>query len=254
MAGITKLRHIKADGTVEEYDIDGGPYGNVDVNPSITASLMNGTLSQLSNQNISFVRQKAFTYNSTIKIIDLPNCSRIGDQAFRVCSSLESVNIPNCITIGYLAFDKCSAIWNGISIPVCTDIGSYAFRSCFLDYLYAPNCSKIGSSAFYGCKRLETIELPNCSELGNGAFGMCESLSIASLPKCTTIGSNAFFTANKLERIELLGSSFCSCKGYPIQSYIADTHPLRIYVPSSLYDTYVSASYWSAFSSRFISV
>ena len=63
----------------------------------------------------------------------------------------------------------------------------------------------IGSSAFYGCSNLETLNLPNpVSNIGQGAFALCSKLSSFTLSQnMINIPANLFWGCESLTTIEL---------------------------------------------------
>ena len=119
----------------------------------------------------------------------------------------------------------------------------------------------MGNSAFYYCTNLTNINFPNCTSIGSYAFQYCSSLVSVSLPKCVNIYNYAFRSCRYLISLYLLGSSIVSLGGAsvfnstPISTYSTSAGRYgSIFVPSSLYASYKTATYWSAFSSRFVSV
>lgn len=163
----------------------------------------------------------------------------IGDGAFYSFSKLATVSFPNVTTIGSSAFQNCSALTE-VSVPKAETIGSYAFQSC---------------------SKLTTADFPATTAISNYAFQGCSSLTTASFPEVTEIGSYAFRNCTRLVSLYLLGPTLANLLGStalnstPIGGYstIASKYG-SIYVPASLYSSYISASYWSYFSSRFVSV
>lgn len=140
--------------------------------------------------------------------------TNIGDNAFSECSNLTSVTIGNNVTsIGHYAFNECNSL-TSIEIPDnVTSIGGGIFSDCSAlsnivvensnsVYDSRNNCNAIietasnmliagcqstiipnsvtyiGSSAFYKCNSLTSIEIPNSiTNIGNSAFKSCGSLT-----------------------------------------------------------------------------
>jgi hypothetical protein len=125
-----------------------------------------------------------------------------------------------------------------------------------------PSCTYISSAAFSYCTKLATISFPVCKTIGQYAFRSCRSLTTASFPECSSIGSSAFANCFKLVSLYLLGSSVVSIPSStvfastPIAGYTVSTGGVygSIYVPSSLYSSYIQKTAWNFFSSRFVSV
>ena len=168
------------------------------------------------------------------------NASTIGQYAFAYCARLTTVSFPNCTSIGANAFAHCSRLTT-VSFPSCTTIGSCAFERCF---------------------SLTTVSFPMCTTISNNAFVSCFSLTTVSFPSCTTIGSFAFQKCYKLLSLYLLGSSLANLENVnafsstPISNYTTSTGGVygSIYVPASLYATYIASTNWVTYSSRFVSV
>ena len=57
-------------------------------------------------------------------------------------------------------------------------------------------CIAINENAFYGCKRLKTINLENIESVGNYAFYQCQNLSSLNMPNVLSVGNYAFATDN----------------------------------------------------------
>ena len=95
----------------------------------------------------------------------------------------------------------------------------------------------------------------------NGIYG-CNNLSNVSFPLCSTIGSFAFAYCYKLISLYLLGPTLVSL--YNINAFLStpfsdnttSTGGIygKIYVPSSLYNSYLTAKNWSQYSARIVSV
>lgn len=101
-------------------------------------------------------------------------------------------------------------------------IGDGAFLNCCnLSEVYLPNCSLIGTDAFYGYDYVDgydqTTGIPNavpikyitsdnlglCEEVSYHAFYNATELSVLELPKCSVIGPGAFEACFKLGSISL---------------------------------------------------
>ena len=106
---------------------------------------------------------------------------------------------------------------NGKSV---TAIGENAFKQCSASLISLPEeTKKIGSSAFYGCNKLKSIELPwRTKEISANAFNGCKTLSYVDLYYVDSIGYQAFANCTNLKRVfigdvETIGvSAFDGCK------------------------------------------
>ena len=189
------------------------------------------------------------------------NASIIDNYAFYHCSDLTTVNFPSCTMIGNYAFQNCSNLTTA-NFPSCTTIGNSAFYSCTsLTTASFPSCTMIKNHAFYGCTSLTAASFPSCTMIGNYAFAYCFNLTTVSFPSCTTIGSATFYRCFNLLSIYLLGSSITSITSTtfdstPIAGYTTSTGGAygSIFVPASLYDSYLTEIYWSKYTDRIVSV
>ena len=173
--------------------------------------------------------QKSITEKS-YEIINLDNsASFVASSAFRGNQTIKTVNLPYATTVGNSAFQSCSSLIQ-VDLPMCSYIGSYAF---------------------YNCSSLSQISLPVCSYIDDTAFGACSSLSQISLPVCSYIESYAFGACSSLNIITIGYSSVCSLGGSMTFNYTQITSSTgSIYVPTSLVDSYKSATNWSYFSTQ----
>ena len=229
------------------------------------------------------IQGSAFHSCATLTTASFPSCTSIGDNAFAHCYSLTTVNFPSCTSIEGYAFANCSSLTT-MSFPLCLYIGSYAFRSCtrlttasfpsctsisMCAFSYCsslttanfPLCISIGGSAFYSCSRLTTASFPLCTSISTNVFAYCYRLTTVSFPSCTSIGASAFVYCYNLLSIYLLGSSvpFLSSNAFystPIGGRTTSTGGVygSIFVPASLYSSYLTATNWSVYSSRIVSV
>lgn len=93
--------------------------------------------------------------------------------------------------------------------------------------------------------------------LASSIFASCINLSEVTLLKATgNISASAFAYCSNLKTVKLLGSSVMSLPSVFSRTFFStpfvdnNVSDAFIYVPSSLYDAYVSAARWSNYSSR----
>lgn len=229
--------------------------------------------------------------NTNLSSIRLSLCEYVGDNAFRGITQLRDVELGSCY-VGDYAFYGCSNL-DFTNMKKVTYIGSSAFMGCpslsvnnyGSAWYYFSNCEYFGSSAFYGCG-ITIKGLDRCSYIGSYAFVSalasgdmsdyqvvpwsvpCEyigSYAFAScsfrnleihLPVCSYIGDYVFASGSfTTVRIYLDGSSICELGGNHILSSIHTyMEGIYFYVPSSLYDQYISARYWSGISNKIRSI
>ena len=144
--------------------------------------------------NLNVIEKNAFKNCSALKDIAIPeNVTTIGEGAFNGCSGLTSATIPNSVnSIGFGAFSGCNSLTE-ITLPF---VGETKNKNTYFGYIfgassysynnsYVPTSlnkvtitgGSIGSSAFYGCGGLISIEIGDgVTSIGNKAFDNCSSL------------------------------------------------------------------------------
>ena len=164
----------------------------------------------------------------------------ISAYAFYSYTNLVKASFPACTTIGSHAFDGCTRLTEA-SFPVCASITSYAFYSCsYLSKASFPACTRIGSNAFRDCFALTEASFPVCAGITSYAFYSCRnliSLNLGAVSSVPTLGPNVFF-------------------GTPIGGNTTSTGGVygSVYVPASLYESFLTATNWSSISARIVSV
>lgn len=199
--------------------------------------------------------------NRTIQIYENSSISQINVYAFAYCSSLTQVNLPNCTYIGSYAFYYCSSLTQ-IDCLNCVKIDREAFVACInLTRVNFPNCTSISYDAFWSCYSLTSINFPKCARIENYTFEYCTNLRQASFPKCTYINNNAFQGCYNLVSFNLSGISsvpYLSTnvfKSTPIGGYSTSAGQYgSIYVPASLYSSFLTTTNWSDYASRIVSI
>ena len=239
-------------------------FGSGGIGGGAAAQLLARNVSEVTDSSgeVKVLGDYAFYRYSSLTSLTLAGCENIGSSAFQNCSSLTSVNFPVCTTVGNSAFYGCTSLTTA-NFPVCTIIGNNAFTNCSsLTSVSFPACTNIGGTAFTGCFSLTEANFPVCTSIGNTAFQNCSSLTSVNFPACTSIGENAFYSCRKLLSLYLLGSSVCTLQNSnaftstPIAGYTTSTNGVygSIYVPASLYNSYKTATNWSYFADRFVSI
>ena len=236
-------------------------------------------------QACSIIGSSAFLNCKSLITISFPECTQVNYGAFYGCSSLSSASLSKCTIIRSSAFYSCKKL-STIYAPMCSNIQSSAFYGAGLTYadfpsvsttigaaafaycssmetISFPECPSTAASAFGSCYKLKSVELPKCKYFAGNVFNNCSSLSVVSLPMMSVMtGSTNFYRCYHLVSLYLLGSSVAKLSNSntftstPIAGYTTSTGGVygSIYVPSSLYSSYISATNWTYFSSRFVSV
>lgn len=167
-------------------------------------------------------------------------------------SSLTSVDFPNATSIATYGF----AYSNGLTelyFPSVTSIGDTAIRECTnLVTLDCPKLLTIGNSTARGCTSLENLNLPSCTKVSNITFYGCSKLAKVDFPKVTSIGSQAFYNCSILETLILRSGTRCSLSA---TNALTNTPIAKgtgyIYVPSTLIESYKTATNWTTYANQF---
>lgn len=224
------------------------------------------------------IGSSAFDGCSSITEVDLSACKEIGFNAFSRCTKLENViglenlkSIPNgafyetalksvnllvCTTIGREAFYGCSGL-QSVELPVCVSIDDRdtydnggAFEYCTsLTNLKLPQCTTVGSSAFYGCCSLQSVDLPKVESIKSKAF-WGSGITKVSLPE--TLKSMGYNCFDKVKEYTFYGTQPAvfykdSGSAFSCASYI-------IRVPESAIDAYKAADVWKNYKDKIFSI
>ena len=212
--------------------------------PNIITEIGNYTFcgfSDLTNLNLSSsltsIGCSAFDGCSSLKTITIPNSVLfIAENAFRNCGNLNSISLPSGhLDIRKGAFLGCNNLLN-VSLSsslVAKDytlgeslvdifgaqveeyimpsdyerIGKYVFSNSSNLKLISLNRNKIssiGEGAFYGCSKLESLDIKNnVQKIEKNIVSGCTKLRKVSLHKVGTINNSAFSGCINLEDIEI---------------------------------------------------
>lgn len=223
------------DRTVSTLPLSSGYSGAIGSYAFYYCTKLSGTI----GTNSPVISAYAFYYCSKLTALSFPSLTRIQSCAFYHCNALTSVNLPLLMDLSSYAFNYCSSITT-VNLPEVTSIGSYAFASAY---------------------KLTTVSIPKVSRVNYYGFGYCSSLTTLTLPSCTSLAAYVFRGCLRLISLYLPGSSICSLAAStvfystPIGGYSTTAGQFgKVYVPSSLYNSYITSTYWSLISSRIVSM
>jgi hypothetical protein len=224
--GCTALKSVTGGGV---QTIENGAFSNDTAEPSCTAleSVYFPALTSIPYDSTHNFRG-AFYKCTALSSVYIPLVQTLGNYAFTGCTSLESLNIPAVTTIGTSALSGCTAL-KSIDTPALTALENGAFSGCSsleaiaipsavtalkdntfngcssLATVALPGVTTIGSSVFYECAALDSLDLSNITTLGGSAFKGCSSLSAASLPGITSLEGSTFANCTSLATIDIVG-------------------------------------------------
>lgn len=220
------------------------------------------TISGVVSGSASRVREHAFISCHSITGASFPSATHIGFSAFYSCTALDTISFPMVNTIGAEAFVGCVALTEA-NFPAATSIWSSAFNHCTaLTELSFPNVASIEICAFEYCSTLTSANFPAATRIGRSAFLACSALTTVSLPHLKSLGDYAFRSCRKLLSLYILSVSAIPSVGSstfystPIGGYTTYTSGEygSVFVPSSLYNSFLTAANWSRISARIVSV
>ena len=202
---------------------------------------------------VTSIGNNAFYNCKSLISADFPVAKSINNYAFYGCSALTTINFPAVTSIGNNAFYACLALTHA-DFPAVTSIGAYAFYSCnSLISADFPVAANIGPYSFYGCSALTHADFPVAKSISAYTFYNCKSLISADFPVATNIYSYAFYNCSALTALILRSSTICTLSNK--NAFTGCTHITGtggyIYVPSSLINTYKTATNWVTYASKF---
>ncbi|MCI9031642.1 MAG: leucine-rich repeat protein [Clostridia bacterium] len=190
---------------------------------------------------IKTIGANAFKGCTNLKNLSLPDTVKsIGPSAFKYCKALESITVPQKVTsLGTEAFAECTSLTEINFDAECDNLScNSAFDSAGKNssgvvlrigskvkrippYLMMPQnnenmphiisvefsensvCECIGSTAFWSCLMLKSVNLPeSLTQIERDAFHGCSALEHINIPENTTaIGAYAFDKCTSLKEI-----------------------------------------------------
>lgn len=258
---------------VERFSFIGANAGYTDI--YATKLILNKDLKQL--DDYPFARMpnvKEVDYNCEN---DVTVPSNINYTAFKYCGKNttngvtlnigENVSVlPDNIFYYFEALKEVNFLGDKI-----TKMGENAFSNCtsLTNIVLPKNIERIENYTFYYCKGLTSITLPlNLLSIEESAFNNCTSLTSIEIPaSVTSIGSTAFTNCTSLTKVVYKGQApninnmtYWNCTAVTLYDFrnctsiptLLDTYAItyasgcQIVVPDNLYDTWTTATNWSA--------
>lgn len=266
-------------------------YASVDVNvpehPYAAKYTDNANFTTFTDTSITTIPYGAFALTLNLASVSFPAATTIGSYAFAYCYKFSRASFPLVKTISAYAFQYCSSFYSGLSLTsaifpsLSGTLGAYTFRGCqYLTGVDLPNITSVGAQAFSGCSRIKNVNLPKVTVVSAGAFSYLTVCTDYSLPLLKKIGSSAFYSnwalttltlpsaavisgyafryCSKLMSLYLTGSSVPTLTAtafvnMPMSVSVNNVYG-SIYVPSSLYASYIVATNWASYSARIVSI
>lgn len=200
----------------------------------------------------------AFLDGTITEISDASVTSMRGSYLFDGCSYLTSISLPALSTFpGAMPFSSMTPNLETATFGVTAIAGTYFLSCTKLREVNLPNCVWIASSAFKQCTSLATISMPSLRSIYQDAFRSA-ALTTASFPSCSMISGYAFGNCSSLRSLYLMGSVVPSLAvtAFYMTPLIESTFGGygSIYIPASMYDSYMASYTWNQLSSRIVGV
>lgn len=123
--------------------------------------------------------------------------------------------------------------------------GSYKYDTNLTSVSFGTGLEKIGSYAFYGRKRLNSVTIPDkCTTIETYAFSNCSNLAAITFGKgITTIGTSAFADCPNINTINIYATTPPVITG-DVFSSISDLMAVTLNVRTQAVDAYKAADVW----------
>lgn len=184
---------------------------------------------------------KAISYPNKSFSLNFNGALNIGIE--KIYMNTASTNI-NCSKLDLLKAVRIS--------PKVISIPTNAFAECKrVKRISLPSEASVSPSVFSHCWSLESVELPqNMSSIPSQLFYYCRTLRYVKIPHgVKSVGANAFNTCTLLRMID-----FGDCETIPTLEntnvFSGTTTIMKIVVPDNLYDEWIAATNWSAYTDR----
>lgn len=218
---------------------------------SLLNSIIDRSIAEL-NGDWTSIGSYCFCECTKLRSISLPNVTTVGSYVFQSCYNLQSCFLPNLETGGQNMFSSCVNL-QSCSLPSLSGNITQFFRGCSkLESVDIPLVKKIGGNSFTNCVSLTQIKMPSVEILDGNPFVNCSALRMVDAHVLVSIdGVYCFEDCSVLSALIIRSDSVCtlsninSFTGTPIESGTG-----YIYVPSSLVDSYKSATNWSTFADQ----
>ena len=181
----------------------------------------------ITNGNIG---RRAFSGCTGLQTVNLSGNTNLGSNAFDGCTNLKTVIFPSTVNLqdytpstqkytpATYVFNKCTSLVglgtesdctnNIVKLPAnITEIPNYTFQNCegIKTIRFNNTLTKIGDSAFNGCKSLTSVPALKY-EVGTNAFYNCKALKTITVTG-GTLGMSSFSGCDLLQTVKLSGCS-----------------------------------------------
>ena len=170
------------------------------------------TITEVDFENVKTVGLSAYQNCIKLKTVVLNSCQSIDAFSFRYCNELTRVEMPELRSISYAAFSDTGL--TSIDFPKLDslNIGTVdgnknvggQFMNCkYLESVNAPLVSKLTNKMFYGCSKLNKLEMENVEIIEPHSIGSCPNLQVLIFPNMKSISNSLFDTSNCLVYVQM---------------------------------------------------
>lgn len=229
-----KLRNILTDRGVASKDSDNlntlVEKVNQIQNDVIFNSVLSDSVENVYNDKILKLNQYAFYYNQSIT---------------------GTVELPNAITLGDYSLASMKNIKKFIGNKVNT-IGAYCFQGSAIEEICCKKVTSLGVQCLVGCNKLKKCYIPLA--IFNGTSHISSTSLEYLCVQARDYLSTSIYIKNDLnaKMIVLNCLKLVTCSSIAnLPSYALTEGECYFYVPSSLVETYKTATNWSTYADRF---
>ena len=189
--------------------------------------LLSNKLTTLKSDATS-LRQYVLRGATKLTSVDLPNVKTVYANALYGVG-LTELYLPSCTKVEGTTICYCNSLVK-IDLPLCTSLGNYVFRdNNVLSDVSLPSLPTLSQNAFYNCVALTKISLPSVTTINQLAFNGCTNFQTLIL------GASRVVTLSNTNALS--DTKIASGTGY-------------IYVPSTLVDSYKTATNWTTYANQ----
>lgn len=230
----------------------------------------------------------AFGTCKNLTHVDLPACTTFyysntaSFMGFYNCTALEYVRLGGVVTMSSMLLQNFTTV-KSVKLDNCTTLNANCFSGMKgLISASLPKVATVNATCFYDCIALPSINLPAAVTVQKLAFQNCSAMTKASIPLLTTLAAQAFQNCYALSQFTIPAtvsiiqpSTFLNCSaltslriegstlktlsaanafgGTPLSVSTLTGNFGSIYVPASLYASYIAATNWKTYSARMVS-
>ena len=164
------------------------------------------------------IGQQAFTKNAKLKEFVFPN----GNDQYQAYNGMLLTGDGKTLLRCTAGAGETVTVPDGVETiaPYAFDTALYTDQNPFTKVVLPESVRTLSDHAFYGCYRLESVNLSGITEMGESALSSCDQLKAADLSGLTAVPAYAFQGCRSLETVvlpegmeEIGDYAFSGCRG-----------------------------------------